>query len=75
MQAGATRSGEQSGPAAASGRQERLADAEYYYAVSGLYLLHPDAEGLILAFAQQHPTQPRAAVAYFELAKEVAQRG
>jgi len=60
---------EQSGPADVSGRLERLADAEYYYAVSGLYLLHPDAEGLILAFAQQHPTHPRAAVAYFELAK------
>jgi tetratricopeptide (TPR) repeat protein len=60
---------EQSGPADVNGRLERLADAEYYYAVSGLYLLHPDAEGLILAFAQQHPTHPRAAVAYFELAK------
>jgi tetratricopeptide (TPR) repeat protein len=61
--------GEQNGPAAISGRQERLADAEYYYAVSGLYLLHPDAEGLILDFAQRHPAHPRAAVAYFELAK------
>ena len=60
---------EQGGPAAIAGRQERLADAEYYYAVSGLYLLHPDAEGLILAFAQQHPAHPRAALAYFELAK------
>ncbi len=69
MQAGATRAGEQSGPPAASGRQERLADAEYYYAVSGLYLLHPDAEGLILDFARLHPAHPRAAVAYFELAK------
>jgi len=69
MQRGATRAGEQSGPAAASGRQERLADAEYYYAVSGLYLLHPDAEGLILDFARLHPAHPRAAVAYFELAK------
>ncbi|MVN75726.1 tetratricopeptide repeat protein [Hymenobacter sp. HMF4947] len=69
MQQGARRAGEQSGPAAITGRQERLADAEYYYAVSGLYLLHPDAEGLILDFARQHPTHPRAAVAYFELAK------
>ena len=60
---------EQNGPAAISGSQDRLADAEYYYAVSGLYLLHPDAEGLILDFAAQHPTHPRAAVAYFELAK------
>ena len=69
MQRGATRAGEQSGPAAITGRQERLADAEYYYAVSGLYLLHPDAEGLILDFARRHPAHPRAAVAYFELAK------
>ena len=67
--------GEQSGPAATSGRQERLADAEYYYAVSGLYQQHPDAEGLILDFAERHPTHPQAAVAYFELAKEVAARG
>ncbi|MGI4739703.1 MAG: tetratricopeptide repeat protein [Janthinobacterium lividum] len=69
MQTAPSRVGEQSGPAATTGRQERLADAEYYYAVSGLYLLHPDAEGLILAFAQQHPAHSRAAVAYFELAK------
>jgi tetratricopeptide (TPR) repeat protein len=69
MQQGARRTGDQSGPAAISGRQERLADAEYYYAVSGLYLLHPDAEGLILSFAAQHPAHPKAALAYFELAK------
>ncbi len=57
-----------------TGRQEptardRTADAEYYYAVSGLYLLHPDAEGLILAFVAEHPSHPQAAVAYFELGK------
>ncbi|WP_071891143.1 tetratricopeptide repeat protein [Hymenobacter sp. PAMC 26628] len=57
-----------------TGRQEplardRTADAEYYYAVSGLYLLHPDAEGLVLAFVAAHPAHPRAAVAYFELGK------
>ncbi|MFC7668876.1 hypothetical protein ACFQT0_17020 [Hymenobacter humi] len=45
---------------------DRTADAEYYYAVSGLYLLHPDAEGSILAFAENHPAHPRSAVAYFE---------
>ncbi|OGX85192.1 hypothetical protein BEN47_02365 [Hymenobacter lapidarius] len=55
----------QGGPTAG----DRTADAEYYYAVSGLYLLHPDAEGLILAFAEQHPAHPRSAVAYFELGK------
>ncbi|MDQ2769079.1 MAG: tetratricopeptide repeat protein [Bacteroidota bacterium] len=48
---------------------DRTADAEYYYAVSGLYLSHPDAEGLILDFAARHPAHPRAAVAYFELGK------
>ena len=55
----------QAGPTAG----DRTADAEYYYAVSGLYLSHPDAEGLILAFAAQHPAHPRAASAYFELGK------
>ena len=55
----------QTGPASG----DRTADAEYYYAVSGLYLSHPDAEGLILAFAAQHPAHPRAASAYFELGK------
>jgi TolA-binding protein len=48
---------------------DRTADAEYYYAVSGLYLSHPDAEGLILDFAARHPAHPRAASAYFELGK------
>ncbi|MDO7851849.1 tetratricopeptide repeat protein [Hymenobacter convexus] len=55
----------QAGPAAG----DRTADAEYYYAVSGLYLSHPDAEGLILDFAARHPAHPRAASAYFELGK------
>jgi len=55
----------QAGPAA----RDRTADAEFYYAVSGLYLQHPDAEGLILDFAEQHPAHPRSAVAYFELGK------
>ena len=55
----------QAGPAAG----DRTADAEYYYAVSGLYLSHPDAEGLILDFAAKHPAHPQAAAAYFELGK------
>ena len=55
----------QAGPAAG----DRTADAEYYYAVSGLYLSHPDAEGLIMDFAAQHPAHPQAASAYFELGK------
>jgi outer membrane protein assembly factor BamD (BamD/ComL family) len=47
----------------------RTIDAEYYYAVSGLYLFHPDAEDRILAFAAQNPAHPKAAVAFFELGK------
>ena len=55
----------QAGPTAG----DRTADAEYYDAVSGLYLSHPDAEGLILDFAARHPAHPQAAAAYFELGK------
>lgn len=47
----------------------RTTDAEYYYALSGLYLFHPDAEGRILAFATENPAHPKAAVAFFELGK------
>ncbi|AII53904.1 tetratricopeptide repeat protein [Hymenobacter sp. APR13] len=47
----------------------RTIDAEYYYAVAGLYLFHPDAEDRILAFARQNPAHPKAAVAFFELGK------
>ncbi|TYZ08322.1 tetratricopeptide repeat protein [Hymenobacter lutimineralis] len=49
--------------------QDRTTDAEYYYAVSGLYLQHPDAEGRVLAFAARNPAHPKAAVAFFELGK------
>ena len=56
----------QAGPVAGG---DRTADAEYYYAVSGLYLSHPDAEALILDFAARHPAHPQAASAYFELGK------
>ncbi|GAB3223500.1 tetratricopeptide repeat protein [Hymenobacter seoulensis] len=47
----------------------RTVDAEYYYAVSGLYLFHPDAEDRILAFATNNPAHPKASQAYFELGK------
>ncbi|WP_238388128.1 tetratricopeptide repeat protein [Hymenobacter sediminis] len=47
----------------------RTTDAEYYYAVSGLYLFHPDSESRILAFATNNPAHPKAAQAYFELGK------
>ena len=56
-------------PGAGDERRERTANAEYYDAVAGLYLQHPDAEGAILDFAARHPVHPRAALAYFELAK------
>ena len=36
-------------PAAGDDDRPRGAEAEYYYAVAGLYLQHPDAEGLVLA--------------------------
>ncbi|KUG07775.1 tetratricopeptide repeat protein [Solirubrum puertoriconensis] len=49
--------------------RDRTADAEYYFAVSGLYLLHPDSEGRILAFAENNRAHPKAASAYYELGK------
>src|SRR4028118_354253 len=49
--------------------RDRTIDAEYYYAVAGLYLFRPDAEDRILAFATQNPAHPKAAVAFFELGK------
>ncbi|MBD2716782.1 tetratricopeptide repeat protein [Microvirga sp. STR05] len=49
--------------------RDRTIDAEYYYAVAGLYLFHPDAEDRILSFATQNPAHPKAAVAFFELGK------
>ncbi|MGV3540281.1 MAG: tetratricopeptide repeat protein [Rufibacter sp.] len=45
----------------------KTADAQYYYAISGLHLFHPDAEQLVLQFAQRYPAHPKAAVAFFEL--------
>ncbi|WP_052695388.1 tetratricopeptide repeat protein [Hymenobacter sp. AT01-02] len=47
----------------------RTVDAEYYYAVSGLYLFHPDAEDRVLAFAAANPAHPKAPEAYFQLGK------
>lgn len=45
----------------------KTADAQYYYALSGLYLLHADAEKLILDFAQTHPAHPKAVLAFYQL--------
>ena len=56
-------------PAAGADGAPRDADAEYYYAVAGLYLQHSDAEGRLLDFAARHPVHPRAVLAYFELAR------
>ncbi|MBC6609020.1 tetratricopeptide repeat protein [Hymenobacter sp. BT188] len=50
-------------------QRDRTTDAEYYYAVSGLYLFHPDAEDRILAFAANNPAHPKAAEAFFQLGK------
>ncbi|WP_114781548.1 tetratricopeptide repeat protein [Botryobacter ruber] len=47
--------------------EAKTADAQYYYALSGLYLLHPDAEQLILAFARNYPAHPKTALANYEL--------
>ncbi|WP_207430468.1 tetratricopeptide repeat protein [Sabulibacter ruber] len=46
---------------------QKTADAQYYYAISGLNLFHPDAEQLVLQFASRFPTHPKAATAFFEL--------
>ncbi|GAB3527218.1 tetratricopeptide repeat protein [Pontibacter brevis] len=49
------------------GDEARKADAQYYYALSGLYLFHPDAEQLILNFARNYPSHPKTALANYEL--------
>jgi len=49
------------------GDDAQTADAQYYYALSGLYLLHPDAEQLILNFVHKYPTHPKTALANYEL--------
>jgi TolA-binding protein len=49
------------------GDKAKTADAQYYYALSGLYLLHPDAEQLILNFAKNYPAHPKATLAGYEL--------
>ncbi|MFD2245016.1 tetratricopeptide repeat protein [Pontibacter ruber] len=49
------------------GDDAKTADAQYYYALSGLYLLHPDAEQLILNFTKKFPTHPKTALANYEL--------
>ncbi|WP_461489458.1 tetratricopeptide repeat protein [Pontibacter sp. HJ8] len=49
------------------GDDAKTADAQYYYALSGLYLLHPDAEQLILNFSSKYPAHPKTALANYEL--------
>lgn len=43
-------------------------NAEYYIAISSIYLYHSDGEANIKNFVKQYPTHPRANTAYFELA-------
>src|SRR5688572_20809944 len=49
------------------GDETRTIDAQYYYALSGLYLFHPDAEKLILNFAAKNPSHPKAGLAFYQL--------
>ena len=49
------------------GDDTRTIDAQYYYALSGLYLFHPDAEKLILNFAARNPSHPKAGLAFYQL--------
>ncbi|MCC9167413.1 tetratricopeptide repeat protein [Pontibacter harenae] len=49
------------------GEASKTADAQYYYALSGLNLLHPDAEQLILNFVKDYPAHPKTAQAKYEL--------
>ena len=51
------------------GDAAKTVDAQYYYALSGLHLLHANSEKLILDFAANHPAHPKASAAYFELGK------
>ncbi|RDC63061.1 tetratricopeptide repeat protein [Adhaeribacter pallidiroseus] len=51
------------------GDNTKTIDAQYYYALSGLHLLHANAENLILDFAAAYPAHPKASVAYLELGK------
>ncbi|MDX5347075.1 MAG: tetratricopeptide repeat protein, partial [Hymenobacteraceae bacterium] len=47
--------------------EAKTADAQYYYALSGLYLLHPDAEQLVINFVNRFPSHPKATTAFYEL--------
>ncbi|MDQ4139264.1 MAG: tetratricopeptide repeat protein [Bacteroidota bacterium] len=51
------------------GDNTKTIDAQYYYALSGLYLMHANSEKLILDFAANYPAHPKASVAYLELGK------
>ncbi len=49
------------------GDETKTIDAQYYYALSGLYLFHPDSETLILNFAAKNPSHPKAGLAFYQL--------
>ncbi len=44
-------------------------NAEYYSAISGAELYHPDAEAEIVAFIDRHPESLKAKTAWFEAAR------
>ena len=44
-------------------------NAEYYSAISGAELYHPDAESEIVAFIERHPESLKAKTAWFEAAR------
>ena len=48
--------------------------ARYYYALSALYLYHPDSEKLLLAFITEYPETVHRDIIYFELAKHYYER-
>lgn len=52
----------------ASATDPRRGEAEYYVALSALNLNHTDGEKLIDNFISHHPSSPKAATAYYDLA-------
>lgn len=47
--------------------QLKMTEAEYYIAFSALSLFHQDGEKLVDNFIRDHPSNPKAGVAYYEL--------
>ena len=49
--------------------RSKRADATYYIAVSAIELYQDDAEGLLIAFNEQYPDNPRSKLIYYNLGK------